>query len=141
MKKVFEKYLKSKSYDAGLNLAEFSSMLKSYGVCNEDSLINKLFWIFDDDSCGDLKYEELAFGIEMFNENTSKKDKLKNFFEVCDADGSGSISQFEFMELLKKNLIKSNDKADMNTMVDKIFCSVDLDQNKEITFLISSHRT
>jgi len=88
----------------------------SYGVSNDQNLITKLFYIFDNDSSGDLQYEELAFGLEMFKENSNREDKIKNFFEICDADGSGSISKQEFINLLTKSLINPNDKKDMNNI-------------------------
>ena len=93
----------------GVTKKEFSDIIISYGVTNDQSLINKLFWLFDEDSSGDLRYEELAFGVEMFR-NSSLEDKLKAFFDLCDIDKSGTISRYEFEMLLLKNLVNNDEK-------------------------------
>lgn len=54
----------------GLNLKEFTSVMKENGITNDIDLINKLFWVFDEDGSGDIEYKELAFGLEMFREST-----------------------------------------------------------------------
>lgn len=53
----------------GLNLKEFTRVMKVNGVSNEAEFINKLFWIFDENDSGDIEYKELAFGLEMFRES------------------------------------------------------------------------
>jgi len=44
-----------------------------FGITSNEDLINKLFWIFDEDGSGDVDIKEIAFGIEMFNENPLDK--------------------------------------------------------------------
>jgi len=95
-------------------MKEFSDIIISYGVTNDLGLINKLFWLFDEDNSGDLRYEELAFGVEMFR-NSSLDNKLKAFFDLCDIDKSGTISKEEFSLLLLKNLINNEQKAKMRS--------------------------
>jgi Ca2+-binding EF-hand superfamily protein len=60
----------------GLNLKEFTSVMKENGITNDVDLINKLFWVFDEDGSGDIEYKELAFGLEMFRES-SFDNKIK----------------------------------------------------------------
>jgi Ca2+-binding EF-hand superfamily protein len=124
---------KTKEFDRGLTKKEFIHVMKSNGISKDVDLINKLFWVFDEDGDNDLKYKEIAFGIEMFRDSSIEK-KLKVFFDMCDVDGSGSISKAEFSNLLQKNIINNDIKSSMKQVVDKIFNSVILDQNGEITF-------
>ena len=45
------------------------------GLGTDKNLIDKLFWIFDDDGNGEVDHKELAVGLEMLKENTFE-DKL-----------------------------------------------------------------
>lgn len=124
---------KAKSNDEGLTKPEFAKLMRTNGITNDDELINKLFWVFDENGDGDLKYSEIAFGVEMFRDS-SMEQKLKSFFDLCDTDGSGSISKTEFINLFKKNIINSDERMNMKQAVEKIFNSVDTNENGEITF-------
>ena len=86
-------------------------------------LLNRLFSKFDDDNNGTVDYKELIMGLEIFKEN-SIEDKLKGnyllekrskekilvFFELCDADKSGNISEDELYNILKRNIISHHEK-------------------------------
>ena len=89
-------------------------------ITNDPSLIEKLFWIFDEDGDNDLKYSEIASGIEMFRD-TSPEEKVKVFFRLCDTDGSNSISKQEFYTMLKRNIIDKDDIRSLKKSVEKIF--------------------
>lgn len=119
--------------DEGLSKHEFSSMMISNGITNDQDLINKLFWIFDENGDGDLKYSEIAFGVEMFRDSPMEQ-KLKSFFDLCDVDGSGTISKNEFIDLFKKNIINNDERVNVKQAVDKIFKSLNTNENGEITF-------
>jgi Ca2+-binding EF-hand superfamily protein len=123
---------KSREFNRGLNIQEFTTIMKNNGITNDPDLIKKLFWVFDEDGDNDLKYKEIAFGIEMFRDS-SVEDKLKAFFDLCDIDNSGSISKQEFLNLIKKNIINNDEKVSVKQVVDKIFSSVALDKNGEIS--------
>lgn len=119
--------------DEGLTKEEFTNLLINNGITNNKELIYKLFWIFDENGDGDLKYSEIAFGVEMFRDSTMEQ-KLKSFFDLCDVDCSGSISKTEFINLFKKNLINSDEKSSIKSAVDKIFSSVTTNSKGEITY-------
>jgi len=123
--------------DKKLSKKEFSNLMKKYGITNDIGLINKLFWIFDEDGDDNLRYNEIRFGIEMFSDS-SIETKLKAFFDFCDVDNSGSISKFEFLNLMQKKLINNEEKVTMKSVVNKIFASVMLDKNGEITLYLTS---
>lgn len=59
----------------GLNRDEFAKLLDMIGLGTDKNLIDKLFWIFDDDGNGEVDHKELAVGLEMLKENTFA-DKL-----------------------------------------------------------------
>lgn len=52
------------------------------GLGTDRNLIDKLFWIFDDDGNGEVDHKELAVGLEMLKENTfaDKLDSIKYLF-------------------------------------------------------------
>jgi Ca2+-binding EF-hand superfamily protein len=122
----------ARDFDKGLTKSEFTTIMKRNGITNDLELINKIFWVFDEDGDNDLKYKEIAFGIEMFRDSTIDQ-KLKAFFDLCDTDNSGSISKLEFFNLMKKNIINNDEKMSMKDVVDKIFSTVKLDKNGDIT--------
>jgi Ca2+-binding EF-hand superfamily protein len=133
LREFFENDLKNdlRSAQKSLSLDEFCNLMKINGITNDLDIINKLFWVFDEDGDKTLKFKEIAFGIEMFSNSTIDK-KLKAFFDMCDTDYSGSISKNEFLNLMKKNIINNEDKAGLKQIVEKIFSSVELDNNGEI---------
>lgn len=60
----------------GLDKKQFSKLMISHAITKDQDLINKLFWIFDEDGSGDIEYKELAFGLEMFRDSNIEQ-KLK----------------------------------------------------------------
>jgi len=77
----------------------------------------------------------------MFVES-SIEEKLRVFFNLCDYEKKGSISKDQFYEMLNKNMIFSEQKMELkrisknenlNLIVNKIFSSVELNSNGEIT--------
>ena len=128
---------KDKEFKRGLNKEEFASLIVSNGISNDMDLISKLFWLFDEDMSGDLQYSELVFGFEMFS-NSSIERKLRAFFDLCDIDGSGTISKKEFVLLLKKNIINKEERETIDNVVDTIFDEVKLNKDGEITLLLSN---
>jgi Ca2+-binding EF-hand superfamily protein len=63
-----------------LNRDEFAKLLDMIGLGTDRNLIDKLFWIFDDDGNGEVDHKELAVGLEMLKENTfaDKLDSMTN---------------------------------------------------------------
>ena len=75
------KFSQLKDPSKGLNKKEFAELMKSNQITNDLDLINKLFWLFDEDGSGDIEYKELAFGLEMFRDsNFDQKLKGKNIY-------------------------------------------------------------
>lgn len=112
------------------------------GLGIDKNLIDKLFWIFDDDGNGEVDHKELAVGLEMLKENTfhDKLDSTKlppliiiGFFDICDEDNSGTIDKREFYNLLKLSIIDYEDRSSLRNFVNEIFQMVDKDGNGEIT--------
>ena len=98
----------SSEEDQGLDIEEFTRLFNRIGL-DDTTLINKVFWIFDEDGSGDVDHKELAIGLEMLSQSTYQ-EKIGKFFDLCDDDGSGSINKKEFYSLLKLNLNDYEDK-------------------------------
>ncbi len=118
--------------DNEMDKNEFRRMMKINGITNDVDLINKLFFVFDEDYDNMLKFTEIAFGVEMFSDSNIEQ-KLKAFFALCDVDKSGTISKNEFTALMKKNVVNSEEKFGMKQIVERIFNSVQLNEDGEIT--------
>ena len=127
-----------------MNKEEFDKLLAMIGLGTDKNLIDKLFWIFDDDGNGEVDHKELAVGLEMLKENTfaDKLDSTSNrylftycvgFFEICDEDNSGTIDKKEFYNLLKLSIIDYEDRSSLKNYVNEIFAEYDHDKNGELT--------
>ncbi len=97
--------------------------------------------IFDEDGSGDVDYKEIAVGIEFLAEGDTEeklariffrfvsfagfeKKNWAGFFDICDEDNNGAISEKEFYNVLKLNIIHDKDKALLWQTVKQIFASV-----------------
>lgn len=113
--------LKSKEDDSDLNREEFGRLLEKVGLGEDQMLIDKLFWVFDEDGSGNIGHKELAIGLEMLKDNTFE-EKLDVFFDLCDEDGSGTIDKKEFYNLLRLNATTSYEDRDrLKFYVNQIF--------------------
>jgi Ca2+-binding EF-hand superfamily protein len=116
--------------EEGMDMLEFERLFKRIGI-EDQSLIKKIFWIFDEDGSGDVDHKEIAIGLEMMN-NTTYEEKIGKFFDLCDDDGSGSINKKEFYSLLKLNLNDYEDIKKLKTYVKEIFRDFDVEGDGEL---------
>lgn len=61
---------KQKEDNSDLNKKEFGRLLEKVGLGEDQMLIDKLFWVFDEDGSDNIGYKELAIGLEMLKDNT-----------------------------------------------------------------------
>jgi Ca2+-binding EF-hand superfamily protein len=120
----------SSEEEEGLDIEEFHRLFNIIGL-DDSTLVNKVFWIFDEDGSGDVDHKELAIGLEMLSKN-SFSEKIGKFFDLCDDDGSGSINKKEFYSLLKLNLNDYEDKKRLKIYIKDIFREYDYDGDGEL---------
>lgn len=114
--------------DPGLNREEFGRLLDKVGLGEDDALIDRIFWVFDEDGGGYIGFKELGIGLEMLKDNTFE-DKLDTFFDLCDEDNSGTIDKKEFYNLLRLNATTSyEDRERLKFYVNQIFNYFDAQQ-------------
>jgi len=77
-------------------------LMDKVGLGDDKQLIDKLFWIYDEDASGKISHKEMAIALEMLKNNTFE-EKLDVFFDLCDEDNSGTIDKKEFYNLLRLN--------------------------------------
>lgn len=116
----------------GILFDDFSKVLRTNGITKNQEIMRKLYWIFDEDGNNSLTYNEILSGMEIFRESTPE-EKVKVFFELCDTDGSNTVSKDEFLALLKKTIVNSNNMHSIKRVVDKIFKSFDSNDTGELT--------
>jgi len=102
---------RSEGEDPDLNREEFGRLMEKVGLGEDKMLIDKLFWVFDEDGSGNIGHKELGIGLEMLKDNTFE-EKLDVFFDLCDEDNSGSIDKKEFYNLLRLNATTSYEDRD-----------------------------
>ena len=107
-------------------------MLTKVGLGSDKVLIDKIFWIFDEDGSGDVDHKELGVGLELLKNNTFEQ-KLDKFFDLCDEDSSGTIDKKEFYTLLRLNVTDYEDRNRLKTYVNEIFQHCDKDGKEELT--------
>ena len=111
---------KLKEFQTGLSIEDFSSLLKNNNITKDPELIQKLFWVLDEDGDNDLTYKEILIGMEIFHDN-SPEEKVKTFFNLCNKYNNNYISKSNFYDLLKRNIINKNDINSLKKSVEKIF--------------------
>ena len=99
---------------------EFGRLLAKVGLGDDQNLIDKIFWIFDEDGSGDIDHKELGVGLELMKNNTFE-EKLERFIDLCDEDNSGTIDKKEFYNLLRINVADYEDRNRLRTYVNEIF--------------------
>eukprot|EP00347_Sterkiella_histriomuscorum_P002978 403366069 len=118
--------------EIGLNREEFGRLLIKVGLGADTVLIDKIFWIFDEDGSGDIDHKELGVGLELLKNNTFE-EKLDKFFDLCDEDNSGTIDKKEFYTLLRLNVTDYEDRNRLKTYVNEIFQQFDKRGNGDLT--------
>jgi len=59
----------------------------------------ELFEMFDKDGQGEISLDEMIMTLEGLGKNWDMED-IRNFFEVLDADGGGTVDKQEFMDFI-----------------------------------------
>jgi len=95
-------------------------LLKKVGLGSDKVLIDKIFWIFDDDDSGDIDHKELGVGLELLK-NTTFEEKLSKFFDLCDDDNSGTIDKKEFYNMMRLNVTEGDDRNKLKTYISKMY--------------------
>ena len=114
-----------------MNKEQFSELLTQIGLGGDENLIEKLFWVFDDDGNGEVDHKELGVGLEMLRKS-SFTEKIDQFFHILDQDKSGTIDKREFYNAIKESIIEHNDKQTLKSLVNDIFSTAE-NKNGELT--------
>ncbi|KAM3135325.1 hypothetical protein pb186bvf_012623 [Paramecium bursaria] len=117
------KYAKNKK--EGMDKNDFQELLSYVGLGTDPHLTEKLFYIFDEDGSGTVDYKELIIGLEVFKED-SIEDKMKVFFDLCDVDGSGEVTQKELYEVLRANIVNNDDRIKLKKTIQILFEECDM---------------
>ena len=70
-------------------------MMRNFGMGRDSDTTEKIFWVLDKDDSGELDYIEFMLGIQMMKQSlqSSFKDKMLTFFDMCDIDGDGFVER------------------------------------------------
>ncbi len=66
----------------------------------------------------------MMMGLELLKDNTLE-DKMKVFFELCDTDNSGNISETELYGVLKQNIQNKDDRIKLKSVIHDLFRTID----------------
>merc|ERR1712070_290682 len=94
------------------------------GVLEEDDteLIRSLFEIFDLDGSGTVEMIEFIVGLSAYCTSTTKEDRMKFAFMICDTENSGRLDKENIGKILTANfLAQQSTSQDVSRRVDKIF--------------------
>lgn len=122
----------SENYDKSYTRQQFYELMRVNGISNNSNLINKLFWVFDENGDEKLKMYELALGLEMFRDS-SPEEKIRTYFDLCDKDHSGSISKGEFLKMMRNNLVNNDEKNILRQIIDGIYGNCNLNEKGELS--------
>ena len=103
---------------------------------NNESIVNRIFDIFDRDHNNYIDSDEFLTGIESLI-NGEKEEKIRFAFDIHDFDASGDIDHQELKALIKNILLENNLEFDVNQIdliVDEFFKTADADNSGTIDF-------
>ncbi|OMJ66964.1 hypothetical protein SteCoe_36015 [Stentor coeruleus] len=111
---------------------EFEDFMNQVGLYMDKFILDRLFWIFDDNRDGKIEPKEVIVGLEMFRQ-TNFKEKLEVFFDLCDEDGSGDIDEEEFFNVLKLCVSSTKERKLLKESLHELFMAIDEDGNGVLT--------
>ena len=124
--------IQSTNYRGHISHQNFEDIMGSLGLGVDKILVDRLFWVFDEDGDGKIEPREIMVGLEMFRE-TSFKEKLEVFFDICDEDGSGDIDEEEFYNVLKLCVTSAKERKLLKDSLHELFMVIDEDGNGVLT--------
>jgi len=107
-----------------LTKEDFYELMSYIGLGAEKPVVEKLFFVLDEDSSGDIDYRELITGLEYFKD-TGVDEKLKVFFDISDLENTGVVTKKAVYDVLKRNIISDLDKEKLKRTLTDIFFELD----------------
>jgi len=120
--------MQTANYKGSINIQQFQDIMTSLGIGIDQTLIDRLFWVFDEDGNGYIEAREVMVGLEMFR-SSSFQEKLEVFFDICDEDGSGDIDEDEFYNVLKLCVPSAHVRELLRESLHDLFMAIDEDGN------------
>lgn len=120
------------NYQGHVSHQKFEDFMGSIGARVDKYVIDRLFWVFDENGDGKIEPREIMVALELFRE-TSFKEKLEVFFDICDEDGSGDIDEEEFFEVLKLCVNTEKERKALRVSLHELFLAIDEDGNGVLT--------
>ena len=124
--------IQNTNYRGHISHQNFEDIMSALGLGFDKILIDRLFWVFDEDGDGKIEPREIMVGLEMFRE-TNFKEKLEIFFDICDEDGSGDIDEEEFYNVLKLSISSNKERKILKDSLHDLFVAIDEDGNGVLT--------
>lgn len=109
---------------------EFSDAIKKLKI--EQTFIDRIFWVFDENGNGKIDKKELMVGLEMLR-GANFSEKLSAFFDICDEDGSGDIDEEELFSVLQFCVKGLNERKLLKKSLHELFNNIDENKNGVIT--------
>ncbi len=119
LKKYYERFLEVDKEESGsISYDEFCLVLEE----DDTELIRSLFDIFDLDGSGTVEMIEFIVGLSAYCTSTTKEERMKFAFMICDTENTGFLDRENIGKILKANfLAQQSTSQDVNRRVDKIF--------------------
>lgn len=119
LKKYYERFLEVDKDEVGsITYEEFCLVLEE----DDSDLIRNLFDIFDLDGSGTIEMIEFIVGLSAYCISTTKEERLKFAFMICDSENTGHLSKEDIARILKANFLAQQCSAqDVSRRVDKVF--------------------
>ncbi|CAD7936360.1 unnamed protein product [Amoebophrya sp. A120] len=132
LKRYYERFLEIDRDELGsITYSEFCLVLEE----DDNDMIRALFDIFDMDGSGTVEMVEFIVGLSAYCSSTTKEERLKFAFMICDTENTGHLGKEEIGQILKANfLAQQSSTQDINRRVDKVFTLAKKAKSERITF-------
>lgn len=118
LKRYYERFLEIDRDELGsITYNEFCLVLEE----DDNDMIRALFDIFDMDGSGTVEMIEFIVGLSAYCSSTTKEERLKFAFMICDTENTGYLDRDCIGQILKANfLAQQSSEADIKRRVDKV---------------------
>ncbi|CAD7970471.1 unnamed protein product [Amoebophrya sp. A25] len=132
LKRYYERFLEIDRDELGsITYQEFCLVLEE----DDNDMIRALFDIFDMDNSGTVEMVEFIVGLSAYCSSTTKEERLKFAFMICDGENTGYLDRDSVGSILKANfLAQQSTGADIARRVDKVFTLAKKGKNQRISF-------
>lgn len=112
--------------DKRMRRGDFQTFMSSPEISLDQAVIDKLYYIFDDENKGSIEFKDLLVGIEMFR-CTKSRQLIRSLIEIADIEHAGYVTMEDLFHVFKCICFKAEEKARVKSYIKEVCARVQKD--------------